>query len=284
MFVRADQLWLDDMEEKLPLHALEYSWHDFRPVLRCHDARSASVDPLDLGSLDILIGRRKVCVGIFDGDRYIPCPDQAVVSGFAQCERCSGESFIPFQECIFDPRCEGNSEECQQEFCSRPHVLYLAFYNTLAKIGMSSSVRVERRLIEQGADAFAIIGSFPNRYRAREKEKEISRVLGLPQGIRQQSLLKNFSSPLDEEGMMARFDEIKERLASSFGLTPRPLRNISGYPLELPLPSTPILQETSGRHKGDLLGLKGKWLIYESDGIRALSMPDVVSRYLARLP
>lgn len=146
---------------------------------------------------------------------------------------------------------------------------------------MSSTRRVERRLIEQGADAFAIVGAYPNRKRAREAEKEISARLGLPQGIRQRRLLENFTHTLDEAGMGMRYGSLKEAMSDVFGLSVEPLRHLRDYPLPLPLERPPVLQDTPGAHRGRLLGLKGKWLIYEARDMRALNMSDLVSRHLA---
>lgn len=280
MIARADHLWLEEVEGRLPLHVLEFSWDGFEPRLVCYDTvRGAEVE-VRLDSADFVVGSRKTCVGRTEGDRYIPCPDRAAVTRFSQCGRCAAEVFIEDQECIFDPKCEG--ERCDNEFCKRQHVLYLAFYGTMPKVGMSSTRRVERRLVEQGADAFAIIGTYPNRFRAREAEKAISAELGLPQWYRQQSVLANFSRPLDVAAIEARYDELKPALEARDGCSVEPLRPISGYPVALPLPGVPQLRETPGMHRGRLLGVKGKWLLYESHGLRALNMSDLVSRFMSR--
>ncbi len=280
MFVTADRLWLDDVEGRLPLHVLEFYWDGFEPGLQCFDPERGRVVDVLLDDADLVIGRRRTCVGRFEGDRYIPCPGAVPVTRFSQCDACAGESFIKDQECVFEPKCEG--ERCDSEFCRRQHVLYLAFYDTMAKVGMSSTRRVERRLVEQGADAFSIIGPYPNRMRAREAEKDISSRLGVPQGIRQQTVLSRFSRPLDGEGIEARYGELKAALAETFGLCVEPLRHLRGYPIGLPLPAAPQLQETPGVHRGRLLGVKGKWLVYESGDIRALNLADLAGRRLAR--
>jgi hypothetical protein len=280
MIMRADRLWLEEVESRLPLHALEYYWDEFEPVLLCYDTARGKETSLGLESADFVVGSRKRCVGRFEDDRYVPCPFRAEVTKFSQCDKCAAEVFIEDQECIFDPKCEG--EKCDNEFCKRPHVLYLAFYDTLPKVGMSSTRRVERRLVEQGADAFAIIGTFPNRYRAREAEKSLSAELELPQWYRQQTILANFSRPLDIAGMEAKYSQLKAAISSRGGYAVESLRMLSGYPLELPLPGVPNLQETPGMHMGRLLGVKGKWLLYESRGLKALNMSDLVGRFMSR--
>jgi len=271
----------DDAEGEYPLHALDFYWQGFEPGLTCYDSRENEVSEFDLERVDFVVSQRKSCIGYFDDDdKYILCPRNASVTRFAQCAECSRESFLPFQDCVFDPKCEG--EKCDLEFCRREHVLYVAFYDTRVKIGMSSNRRVEKRLIEQGADAYAILGTFPNRKRARDTEKEISNRLRLPQFYRQEVLLRNFSRSLDVRGIEGRHEALSITLGEAYGLRPEPIRWLDGYPLELPLSRSPRLQGTVGRHKGRLVGFKGKWLVYEQDGLRALNLSDIEARFLSR--
>jgi hypothetical protein len=280
MFIRADQLWLEEREGGFPLHALEFHWHGFEPGLTCRDLASGDIVEFDLHDVRFLVSRKKTCVGYFGDDGHVPCPKQAPVTTFGQCPECSGESFIPIQECIFEPRCDG--EKCDHDFCRREHVLYLAFYDTHTKIGMSSSRRVERRLVEQGADAFAVIGSYPTRRKAREAEKDISSKLRIPQSFRQEFLLRNFSRPVDSGGIESRYEGLRTSLGETYQLEVAELRWLDRYPIELPLKAAPQLQETPGRHRGEFVGVKGKWLIYENEGVKALSLADLPSRFLSR--
>jgi hypothetical protein len=271
----------DNSEEAFPLHALDYHWEEFEPHLVCHDSADDGICEFDLDEVSFTVSRKKTCVGYFDSDdKYIKCPSLAAVTRFQQCEACSGESFIPHQECVFEPRCDG--EICNIEFCKREHVLYIAFYDTRMKIGMSSTRRVERRLIEQGADAFSIIGAYPTRKRAREAEKTISSRLRIPQSHKQETLLRNLSKPLDHNGIEGRQEALRITLGEAFHLKPEPLRWLDRYPIELPLKQTPELLDPWGKHRGNLVGIKGKWMIYESRGLKAVSLSELPSRYLAR--
>lgn len=279
MLDRRDPPLADGLEEILPLHALAFYWEGFDPKLDCYDSFNREVVQVGFDPADFVVGGKKVCIGRFEGDRYLECPGKTPVTKFSQCDECAGEAFIEDLECIFEPKCDGS--RCDNEFCKRQHVLYLAFYDTMAKIGMSSTRRVERRLVEQGADAFAIIGTFPNRLAAREGEKEISSELDIPQWVKQQTILSRFSRPLDHEGLRARYDELRTRLGETRGLSVEPLRRLEGYPLRLPLPAAPVLQDTPGVHIGRLVGVKGKWLVYESGGLKALNLSDLPGRFLA---
>lgn len=280
MFARADQLLVEKLEEKFPLHAVDFHWDGFEPHLVCFDLGEKELCEFDLDDVWFAASRRKTCVGQWDGDEYIPCPKQSPVSKFEQCQECAGESFIPYQDCIFEPRCDG--ELCDLDFCRREHVVYVAFYDTRTKLGMSSTRRIDKRLIEQGADAFSIVDKFPTRKKAREAEKAISYRLRIPQAHRQEQLLRNLSRPLDVEGIKSRHEALKMTLSEAFGLKPEPLRWLEGYPIELPLREVPRLEEAWGRHGGEVVGIKGRWIIFESSGLKALNLPDLSGRFLAR--
>ncbi|MGQ9587818.1 MAG: DUF2797 domain-containing protein [Thermoplasmata archaeon] len=280
MFRRADQLLIEKVEDEFPLHVLDFYWDEFEPGLTCYDTRDCEVSELDLRKVEFAVSKKRICVGYFDDDRYVRCPKSSAVTRFPQCPECSEESFLPFQACVFEPRCDG--EICDLDFCRREHVLYVAFYDTRMKIGMSSTRRVERRLIEQGADAFAILGKFATRKKAREAEKSISARLRLPQYVRQDAVLRSYSRPVDTGGIDGRYEALKITLSEAYSLDVEPLRWLEGYPIHLPLPHVPKLQEPWGSHKGELVGIKGKWMIYDGDGLKALNLSALEARFLSR--
>lgn len=281
MFVRADQLLIEQMQDKFPLHVLDFHWERFVPHMVCRDIRTDEISEFDLEDVRFSVSKKKVCVGYFDDNgMHMPCPKGAQVSRFDQCPDCSTESFIPYQECVFEPRCDG--EICDLEFCKREHVLYVAFYDTRMKIGMSSSRRVETRLVEQGADAFCIIGAFPSRRKAREAEKEVSSRLKVPQSYRQEQLLRGLTRPVDLQGIESRYRALEATLGEAFGFVPKRLRFLDEYPIELPLEQTPKLMESWGRHSGVFVGIKGRWLIFNSDGMKAINLSDLPSRFVSR--
>jgi len=281
MFARADQLLIEQLQDKFTLHAIDFHWEGFSPHLVCHDSAGSQVSEFDLKEVRFSVSKKKTCVGMFDDDgEYVPCPKNSPVSRFSQCPICAGESWIPHQECIFEPKCDG--ELCDLEFCRREHVLYVAFYDTRMKIGMSSTRRIEQRLIEQGADAFSIIGKWGTRKKAREAEKEFSERLRIPQSHRQELLLKSLSRPVDARGIEERFEALKSTLRERYHLDPEELHWLDRYPVELPLRDSPRLVDLWGSHRGDFVGIKGRWLIFESDGLKALNLADVPARFLAR--
>jgi hypothetical protein len=281
MFVRADQLLIEQTQDKFPLHVLDFHWDGFEPHMECRDLRNGAISEFDLKDVRFKVSKKKTCIGYFDDDgKYRPCPKSSPVSKFEQCADCSTESFIPHQECIFEPRCDG--EICDLEFCKRQHVLYIAFYDTDLKIGMSSSRRVEKRLVEQGADAFSIIGSFPSRKAAREAEKKISLEQKIPQSHRQEALLRSLVRSVDVHEIGLRHEALRTSLGDAYGMTPESLQLLDRYPIPLPLPQAPKLQESWGKHSGAFIGIKGRWLIYDSDGFKAINLSDLPARFVSR--
>jgi len=282
VFARADQIRVGQIEDSFPLHALDFSWEGFEPVMTCVAVGTSETCQLDLEDVAFAVSRRRVCVGQFGDDGYVPCPRNAPVDRMSQCPDCADESFVP-QECIFNPPETCENESCKTpEFCKRPHTLYIAFYDTRAKIGMSSSRRVERRLIEQGADAYALVGSFKDRYHAREMEKRISAEMRMPQSFRQDSLLVNLERRVDVRGVEARYEGYSATLSETYRLKPGPLTWIDGYPIDLPLESVPRLEPAWGMHRGKYIGCKGRLLVYEANGLRALDLADIPSRFVSR--
>lgn len=273
------QATVDRPAHELPLHALDYHWEGFDPHMLFYDTGSKEVCEFDLHEVDFEVSRGKTCVGRWDdeGD-YLPCPKGASVDRFAQCPECSEKSFLPVQECVFEPQCDG--ERCDSDFCRREHVLYVAFFDRKRKIGMSSTRRIERRLIEQGADAYSIIGKFPSRLKARTAEKLVSQRYGIPQAYRQEELLDNLSRPVDFKGIQGRYDALVMTLGGQFA--PEPLRLLDRYPIDLPLKCSPKLKQSPGTHRGDYVGVKGKWVVFDEGGLRALNLSDFPSRSLAR--
>ncbi len=279
MFRRADEVWLEEGSGSLPSHVLGFWWDGFEPRLTLLDRATGEITDVPVTSANMDVSARKVCVGRFEGDEHIPCPTEAVVDKFDLCDECAGESFIPVQQCIFEPRCDG--EECDSDFCRREHVLYLAFHGRRPKVGMSSTRRVEKRLVEQGADAFALLGSYPTRRSARAAEKEISSSMRLPQFHRQSALLKQLTSPVDRGAVEGLYETLRESASSRFSIEVGPLKWLSEYPVRLPLPEVPCLVALPGMHRGELLGLKGRWMFSRSaTGIEALDMSDLPSRFV----
>ncbi len=58
--------------------------------------------------------------------------------------------------------------------CLVPHVLYVASFGRILKVGVTRLERFERRIIEQGAEFAARVGVYPDGMSARRAEKDLA--------------------------------------------------------------------------------------------------------------
>ncbi len=256
-------------------HAISYEWRGFDPVLVVYDGELHELHLADVERIDIQVGKEIRCIGRFEDGEYVPCPNDAVLTGtWRQCPDCARPR-IPDLSCVFEPKCDGSL--CGVEFCSRPHVVYLAITGNLLKIGMTSEERQRQRLIEQGADAYAILRHAGNRLEARNEEKRLSALLNIRQAHSKKDTLSQMRRKADYDEMKYTFSQL---MGDIFPLdaTPPGFHVLSQYPIELPIRRVPFLRPTSGRHSGRVLGLKGRFMIYDAPGIYAVDMSDIVGR------
>ncbi|MDH4122955.1 MAG: DUF2797 domain-containing protein [Thermoplasmata archaeon] len=279
MFARADQLRIEDMENSFRLHAIYYSWEDFDPQLVIFDLDDGQLKVLGLDDVDFSISKKRVCVGSFIEDEYVPCPRDAPVTKFSQCPEC-GEKFIPVQECIFEPKCEGDL--CDSPLCRKEHAVYIAFFGDKPKVGMTTRGRIRSRLIEQGADAYFVASTYPTRKAARTNEKMIGEKLRITERPANKTILESLRMPRRRTQIEEGWRWIASNLEEKFSLHPDDLEFLDSYPLEEPLTCVPKQTDIWGNHTGKLIGVKGKFMIYESDRLLALKLSDIPSRYVSR--
>lgn len=272
-------------------HAISWEWDSFQPTLVTYDQKAKEVqeltDQFRPGErLDLTISDARRCVGSFVDGRYEPCKMRNVVSGqFDQCPLCAS-TWIPVQNCVFEPECDGTNitnDRCVGkggEICAKPTHVYAAFYGDLVKVGMTLSTRFMERAIEQGADAIARLGTYPNRRAARDAENVLSKALHATQWVRKGTFLKAQSSIRDRDTYQERLDTLLSTL-NGVSADPGPVEILDRYPLLPYDPSRSSFAELAGRHRGDVLGCKGKWLFYRPRDERTmmLDMSSVPSRY-----
>lgn len=247
------------------VHVVSFNWKEFTPELKVF--RDGEVSEPDLGYIDFNVSQGKWCVGSFD-DGYTPCPHERRVSVFNQCEDCSS-SFIPRQECIFEP---GPCDHCPGGFCREEHVVYLAFHGVHPKVGMTLKRRLKQRIVEQGADAYAILGTYGDRVEARNNEIALGQELGIPQRVSSKETLKYMARKPDKHTVETKYRGVKNRVPVG------KLHHVNDYPIPRPLRSEPRLRATPGIHRGKQAGLKGRYLIYENGGLQALNLGDLPGR------
>ncbi|MCI0497636.1 MAG: DUF2797 domain-containing protein [Thermoplasmata archaeon] len=245
------------------------------PEVLVFDHRSGSLTGLDLDPVSFTLSHDAMCVGRFEGPDYAPCPHRQRTGAYGMCAEC-GASLIRHQECIFEPRCEG--EVCGEGICTAEHVVYIAYFGPSPKVGMSTASRVDTRVLEQGADAFSILATVPNRYRARRLERTVAETLDVRQGFRSEVLLAMLVEDVDRGSVERAHASLTDRLVTTFGVAPSPLRWIG---CALPrLDAVPELVEAPGRHEGGYVGVRGRVLVYDDGALRALKLRDMEGRFL----
>jgi len=279
MFVRADTLLRSNDIVPKGDHVIDFEWEGYTPVLFYYDQKDDRVSKIGLTEIDWEVSSRKRCVGRFDHDGYHRCPDAMPVSKFEQCPRCAS-IWIKHQQCIFEPRCAG--ERCDSGICRKEHTVYMAFFGNNAKIGMTTSSRLEERGIEQGADAIVPLVKAPNRLEGRNAEKNISRELKVTQLIPKKKAVGLITDHVPWDRMDQIYREHLELLSGRYAVLKEPLRRLDGYPMKSVGKEPIALKETIGRHKGTVIGLKGKFLVYRDEIglLNAIEMPDIPGRFL----
>ena len=273
-------------------HAISWEWEGFRPALVTYDLKAKEVreqiEPFQPGArLDLTISEVRRCVGSFGKGGYEPCMMRNIVSGqFDQCPLCAS-TWIPVQNCVFEPECDGThitNEKCLGkggEICAKEHHVYAAFYGDLIKVGMTLSTRFMERAVEQGADAIAKLGSYPNRKAARNAENTLSKAMRATQWVRKTTFLKAQGAVRNQDLYQERLNELLSPL-DGVASDPGPVIMLDQYPLLPYDPSKASFAELAGRHRGEVLGCKGKWLFYRLRDERTmmLEMSNVPSRFV----
>ena len=145
MFETADEILRRKGMVAYDRHAISWEWEGYQPSLVTYDQKAKEVqeltDQFRPGErFDLLISDARRCVGSFIDGEYEPCKMRNVVSGqFDQCPLCAS-TWIPVQNCVFEPECDGTNitnERCigkGGDICAKPTHVYAAFYGDLVKV------------------------------------------------------------------------------------------------------------------------------------------------------
>jgi hypothetical protein len=278
MFQTADTLLGKEGRRWWGDHVISFHWEGFRPRLLLFQQQQGELAELELEvgqRIDWRLSEEKVCTGHFENGTYIPCSRSLPVSSFDQCRGCSA-SWIGVQECVFEPQCDG--ERCESAICRKEHTIYMAFFGTKSKIGMTTSARLQERGTEQGADAIGRLAVAPNRRKGREMENAISKLLALPQVIRVDEAVRSMTRRPDADAIANLYDERAKRINAALAVEPEPVAMLDQYPLKSGLGHL-SRKHVAGRHIGEVIGIKGKLLAYkDANGgchvIQASSLPS----------
>jgi hypothetical protein len=261
-----------------------------RPLL--YVARGVDVQAVSLtGPMSLRFRGPRQCTGSWEGGRRVPCPTDAVVGDQSQCGPCSG---LEHPECVFEPICQGDASKCHcvTSFAGVEHVVYCAFHGTLAKIGMTQARRVRARLREQGADLYFVVARGLDRGAARNLERSLGMLYGIPEFRTHRETLPQLSRPVPWDIVERRALELQDRMRARHDVEPELVR-IEDHPVEQPLPAAPRRVALHGLHEGTWLGGKGNNLFYAEAARRgtldvgqvrvsAIKRADVVGHLLER--
>ena len=178
---------------------------------------------------------------------------------------------------MFEPRCDG--EICGTDFCSREHLVYLAFHGRVTKVGMTSSRRLEQRMIEQGCDAYAVVARVQGRKTARTMESALADNLALRQRVRSVESLAGLTAAVPVVEIERQYCTVVEKV-EEFGHRPSTLRFLEDYPIGQPLKEMPRELRVAGEHVGKAVGVKGKFLIYDDNGLKAINLQKLPGRFV----
>ena len=256
-------------------HVLSFYWEDFTPVLSIYDFQRDAMENVELGpgvEFSLTAGSRKFCTGRFQDGEYRPCPEKKEVTRFNQCQSCASV-FIPNLECIFEPQCDGSL--CDAEFCRKEHVVYLALFKDDVKVGLTGKERVMKRIIEQGADAFAVLATTSSRVSARELEKDISRRLRVSQIYRFDRFIRNLMADVSPSSMEKIYHYYAVRFEKEFQLRPGELHFLDNYPMPSSINGRIYRRSCDNGCAGEVVGVKGKCLVFRREGYTALDLSEL---------
>ena len=262
-------------------HAVSFFWDTFMPILTFYDFREDLVETIELNigmSFSFKVSHLKFCVGRFRNGPYQPCPNHRTVTRFTQCQPCAS-SFIPYQTCLFEPRCDGT--QCDAEFCKKTHCVYLAMHNEDVKVGITGYDRVKRRTIEQGADAYGILTTVPSRLEARNLEKSISKQLKIAQVYRFSRVVKNLNREIVPDTIKEIYEIHTQRIQDAFELSAGPLHFLDRYPLSTSFSENITIRKIDEPCSGKIVGIKGKCLVFKhNDTYATLNLTRLPSRII----
>jgi hypothetical protein len=195
--------------------------------------------------------------------------------------------------CVKSPeRCHYDAGTCREPAwgernCMTDHVVYLA-NSTGVKVGITRASQVPTRWIDQGAVQALPLARTSTRQQAGLLEAAVRE--HVTDRTQWQRLLRGEPEPVDLPAMrtllLERCGEAVEALQTRFGLQAvRPADDAQVWDIRYPVLSYPdkvrsLALEKLGRIEGELLGIKGQYLILSSGviNVRKYTAHDVVLR------
>ena len=206
-----------------------------------------------------------------EGYECLNCQSNQITFRQGYCKNCFFE--IPSTaEWIMKPelsKAHLNIEERDLEFEKKvqlkPHVLYLAFSSKI-KVGVTRKTQVPYRWIDQGATKAIQIAELPNRYLAGISEVELKKYYADKTNWREMLKTENSDVDLVKERIKSLEyipNEAKLHLGNHSFSTLNIKYPVKKYPLKPK--SLNIVKEN--KFQGELIGIKGQYLIFSDDTV-----------------
>jgi len=151
---------------------------------------------------------------------------------------------------------------------------------------MTGESRLRTRGIEQGADAILQLVKCDGRLEARNFEKRIGKILHLPQLIGSEASSKCFMRPPPRAEIEELLISVRDRLSKELQVIDSEILFLDRYPIDHYLDSPLEPNLPSGIHTGKVLGVKGRFLLYQDEitnQYRVLDLSDLPCRYISEL-
>ena len=206
-----------------------------------------------------------------EGYECLNCQSNQITFRQGYCKNCFFE--IPSTaEWIMKPelsKAHLNIEERDLEFEKKvqlkPHVLYLAFSSKI-KVGVTRKTQVPYRWIDQGATKAIQIAELPNRYLAGISEVELKKYYADKTNWREMLKTENSDVDLDKERIKS-LEYIPNEAKLHLGNHSFSTLNIK-YPVrKYPLKPKSLNIVKENKFQGELIGIKGQYLIFSDDTV-----------------
>ncbi len=235
---------------------------------------------LDRGkAVSFKMGKGRYCVGHSRVTRdytttdswkeRVPCPTSSLADSGSQCRSCTlNDASSPCARCTGDT-CTAHpsvKEKCE----ASEAFVYLAVFGDRVKAGVSQGRRVEKRWIEQGADAARRVLAANGR-EARVFEKRIQDDLGVLKGVKADDKMA-FTNPRELDWGLKSLDEQVTKVHSLFPTARHVDEKTTNLAEIYGLPSTRVKPieikiRDNAAVSGKILGAKGPVLFLDNAGI-----------------
>jgi len=180
---------------------------------------------------------------------------------------------VPRDPCAL---CDGTRCLKGRADCLVPHVLYLALFGRVAKIGVTKESRYERRIREQGAPFACVVSAFGDGLEARKAERTLSASEGLKLAVRFEEKVGEIGRVVD----VGQANRILRAMSLPVGLELSDMRHLYQNP-GLDSMGTPLILEGGGV-KGRVEDTRGEALFFtHRDNLYAYDLRRAIGRRLS---